>query len=129
MLTLIAHAGDEHVGEVDERDSPEVFATIKADPGNVSLKTAREEVDKLTVVCAIGVAPTPFAEVTPKVVTARRARAAVEVPSPQGVPQSRETPPQVSPWGWSGAGLRWFLTRTGINQGRCVLYLGERQRG
>lgn len=44
LLTLIAQAGDEHADEVDERDSPEVFATIKADPGNISLKTTRDEV-------------------------------------------------------------------------------------
>ena len=58
-----------------------MLASIKADPGNVSLATMLAEIDKLEAVRAIGLPATLFTDVGPKVVTAWRARAAVESPS------------------------------------------------
>jgi hypothetical protein len=49
MAALIAGASDEP-DPGDGHDGPEVFAVIKAEPGNVSLKTTRQEIAKLTAI-------------------------------------------------------------------------------
>jgi hypothetical protein len=83
MTVLIAEAAD--VVDVAEGEGDpgagEVLALIKADPGNVSLKTMQDEVAKLSAVRAIGLPTGLFADVSPKVVNGWRARAAVEAPS------------------------------------------------
>jgi TnpA family transposase len=93
MLALIAEASDDpdDPGEAaadegsentkDGEDGREVFAAIKADPGNVSLKTTQEEVAKLQAIRAIRLPARLFVDVAPKVVVGWRARAAVEAPS------------------------------------------------
>ncbi len=75
MLALIA-AGDD-----DEAGDPSVLASIRSDVGNVSLNTMLTEIAKLEAVRAVGLHVDVFADVTPKVVTAWRGRAAVESPS------------------------------------------------
>jgi Domain of unknown function (DUF4158) len=80
MAALIAGASDDP-GQGDGQDGPEVFAVIKADPGNVSLKTTREEIAKLTAIRAIGLPAGLFGGIAPKVLAAWRARAAAEAPS------------------------------------------------
>lgn len=62
-------------------DRPHVLATIKADPGNVSLDSLLAELDKLTAVRAVRLPASLFTDVAPKVVASWRARAAVESPS------------------------------------------------
>jgi hypothetical protein len=75
MLALIA-AGDD-----DEAGDPSVLASIRSDVGNVSLNTMLTEIAKLEAVRAVALPGDVFADVTPKVVTAWRGRAAVESPS------------------------------------------------
>jgi hypothetical protein len=58
-----------------------VLALIKAMPGNVSLDSMLTEIRKLTVIRAIGLPASLFADVAPKVVAFWRQRAAVESPS------------------------------------------------
>lgn len=69
---------DDEPGE-DEQDS--VLALVKSVPGNVSLNSMLTEIRKLTAIRAVGLPPGLFADVAPKVVSAWRARAAVESPS------------------------------------------------
>jgi len=80
--------GDED-GQID--DGATVLASIRSDPGNVSLNTMLAEIAKLEAVRAVGVPAEAFADVAPKIVTAWRGRAAVESPS-----HLREHPPQVT---------------------------------
>ncbi len=68
------------VGHDSDDDRPEL-ATIKTDPGNVSLDSVLAEIAKLTAVRAIGLPRGLFSDVAPKVVAGWRARAAVESPS------------------------------------------------
>ena len=75
MLALFA-AGDD-----DEPSDPSVLASIRSDVGNVSLNTMLTEIAKLEAVRAVGLPGDLFADVTPKIVTAWRGRAAVESPS------------------------------------------------
>ncbi|MGH9076081.1 MAG: DUF4158 domain-containing protein [Acidimicrobiales bacterium] len=67
----------------DEPDdkSRDVLATIKTDPGSVSLDSMMAEIAKLSAVGAVGLPPGLFADVAPKVVSGWRSRAAVESPS------------------------------------------------
>jgi len=65
----------------DDDDGEDVLALIKAAPGNVSLDTMLVEIAKLEAIRAIGLPADLFADVTPVVVNAWRARAAVESPS------------------------------------------------
>ena len=70
-------------------DNRDVLARIKTDPGNVSLDSMLTEIAKLTAVRDVGLPPSLFADVAPKVVSCWRARASVESPShlrdhPQG---------------------------------------------
>ena len=70
-------AGEDGSDDAD-RDT---LTTIKTDPGNVSLDSTLAEIDKLEAVRAMGLPPGLFADVSPKVVSSWRARAAVESPS------------------------------------------------
>ena len=54
------------------------MAQIRADPGNVSLKTTREEVAKRTAIRSIGLPAGVFADIAPKVLAGWRNRAAME---------------------------------------------------
>lgn len=91
MLALVAGRLDEGaidrldalvVGEDDSDDAGrDPLTTIKTDPGNVSLDSTLAEIDKLKAVRAVGLPPDLFADVSPKVVSSWRARAAVESPS------------------------------------------------
>jgi len=63
-----------------EGDGDELSA-IKASPGNVSLATVLNELDKLHAVRQVGLPPGLFDGIAANVVAAWRARAAVESPS------------------------------------------------
>ena len=76
LLGLIAPAGTD-----DEDGDPTILASIRSDPGNVSLNTMLTEIAKLEAVRAVGVPVDVFADVAPKIVTGWRGRAAVEAPS------------------------------------------------
>jgi TnpA family transposase len=75
-LEALAAVEDEPDG-----DSRDVLATIKTDPGNVSLDSMLAEIAKLTAVRGVGLPARLFADVTPKVISSWRSRAAVESPS------------------------------------------------
>jgi TnpA family transposase len=94
LFALVA-AGTDDVddsGETSEDDDgPAVLASIRSDPGNVSLNTMLTEIAKLEAVRAVGLPEDVFADIAPKVVTAWRARAAVESPS-----HLRDHPPEVT---------------------------------
>ncbi len=78
LVALLAPAGE----EADElEDGAAVLASIRSDPGNVSLNTMLTEIAKLEAVRAVGVPAEVFADITPKIVTGWRGRAAVESPS------------------------------------------------
>jgi hypothetical protein len=91
-LIAVGARADDEKGEPDERqgdhededptDNPAPsLAFIKADPGTVSLDSILTEMKRLLAVRAVGLPPTLFADVAPKVVASWRARAAVESPS------------------------------------------------
>ncbi len=80
MQALVAGASDDPA-ETEEPEGREVFAQIRTDPGNVSLKTCETETAKLAAIRAVGLPATLFADVSPKVVAAWRARVAMETPS------------------------------------------------
>ena len=65
----------------DDEPDLDVLASIKTDPGNVSLASMLTEITKLEAVRAIGLPTTLFTDISPKVVAAWRPRAAVESPS------------------------------------------------
>jgi hypothetical protein len=77
-LAELAAAADD-----DEADGaePTALALIKSVPGNVSLESMLTEIAKLDAVRAVELPDGLFAGVAPRVVTAWRARAAVEAPS------------------------------------------------
>lgn len=62
-------------------DGSSVLASIKADPGNVSLESMLTEISKLEAVRTVGLPVGLFGDVAPKVVAGWRDRAAVESPS------------------------------------------------
>lgn len=78
LVALVAPVGDEG-GELEGGSA--VLASIRSDPGNVSLNTMLTEIAKLEAVRDIGVPDEVFAEIGPKIVKSWRARAAVESPS------------------------------------------------
>ncbi len=72
----------EAAGDADDQEpDADILASIKADPGNVSLASMLTEIAKLEAVRAVDLPDTLFTDISPKVVTAWRARAAVESPS------------------------------------------------
>jgi len=78
MHALVAEASND---PTDQTDGREVFAQIRTDPGNVSLKTCETETAKLAAIRAVGLPGTLFVDVSPKVVAAWRSRVAMETPS------------------------------------------------
>jgi len=84
---LVAAAADDGLDAAEPHEAGgapldvDLLALIKSSPGNVSLATMNKEIDKLEAVRAIGLPAALFAGISPKVVTAWRARAAVESPS------------------------------------------------
>ncbi|MEV6138130.1 DUF4158 domain-containing protein [Nocardia sp. NPDC051990] len=78
LVALVAPAGEE-AGELE--DGSAVLASIRSDPGNVSLNTMLTEIAKLEAVRGIGVPGEVFADIAPKIVIGWRRRAAVESPS------------------------------------------------
>jgi hypothetical protein len=62
-------------------ESARGLASIRSEPGNVSLNTMLTEIAKLRAVRAVELPGDVFADVAPKVIAAWRARAAVEAPS------------------------------------------------
>lgn len=78
LSALVAAAGDEDC-ELDGGSA--VLASVRSDPGNVSLNTMLTEIAKLEAVREVGVPGDVFAEIGPKIVKSWRARAAVESPS------------------------------------------------
>src|SRR6266851_5066936 len=94
MLTLIARAAsggsrDEEddtepatgLASVEEEPGAKVFAAIREEPGNVSVKTIEREVFKLGTIKAVGLPGNLFDDVAPGVLAAWRARVAAEAPS------------------------------------------------
>src|SRR5258708_6383778 len=69
--------GDDEGGDAE----PSVLALSKPVPGNVSLESRLPEIGRRDAVRAAGLPAGVFAGIAPKVVTAWRARAAVEAPS------------------------------------------------
>jgi len=65
-------------GAADDEDEDSVLALVELVPGNVSLNPMLAEIGKLEAIRAVGLPPGLFAAVAPKVVSAWRARAAVE---------------------------------------------------
>ena len=59
----------------------DVFAAIRDEPGNVSVKTIGQEAFKLGAIRAVGLPDDLFADVAPKVLASWRARVAAEAPS------------------------------------------------
>nr|WP_275106954.1 DUF4158 domain-containing protein [Nocardia terpenica] len=78
LVALVAPAGEE-AGELEDWSA--VLASIRSDPGNVSLNTMLTEIAKLEAVRGIGVPAEVFTGIAPKIVTGWRGRAAVESPS------------------------------------------------
>ena len=68
----------------------DVFAAIRDEPGNVSVKTIGQEAFKLGVIHAVGLPGDLFADVAPKVLAGWRARVAAEAPS-----HLRSHPPEI----------------------------------
>lgn len=89
LLALVVPAVNDDDSEFE--DGPAVLASIRSDPGNVSLNTMLTEIAKLEAVRAVGVPAEVFADVAPKIVTGWRGRVAVESPS-----HLREHPPDVA---------------------------------
>lgn len=67
--------------DTDADDVESVLSLVKAMPGNISLESMLREIRKLNAIRSIGLPPTLFADVAPKVLTSWRQRAAVESPS------------------------------------------------
>jgi hypothetical protein len=80
MHALVAEASDDPA-ETEEPDGREVFAQLRIDPGNVSLKTCETETATLAAIRAVGLPATLLADVSAKVMASWRARVAMETPS------------------------------------------------
>lgn len=78
LLALVTAVDDR---SHEDEEGPAGLASIRSDPGNVSLNTMLTEITKLEAVRAVGVPDGVFANIAPKVVAAWRGRAAVESPS------------------------------------------------
>ncbi|MGO4649704.1 hypothetical protein AB4305_32955 [Nocardia sp. 2YAB30] len=87
LLALVASSDDE---DSEPEDGTAVLASIRSDPGNVSLNRMLTEIAKLEAVRAVEVPAEAFADIAPKIVTGWRGRAAVESPS-----HLRKYPPRV----------------------------------
>ncbi len=67
--------------DADDEDVESVLSLVKAMPGNISLESMLREIRKLNAIRSMGLPPTLFADVAPKVLASWRQRAAVESPS------------------------------------------------
>ncbi|MGN9788628.1 Tn3 family transposase [Nonomuraea sp. ZG12] len=76
----VTDEGEEELEEADP-EGADVFAVIREEPGNVSVKTMEREVFKLGAIEAVGLPEGLFDDVAPGVLLAWRARVAVEAPS------------------------------------------------
>ena len=102
LRALIARASDpgdeDGTGDGDdgalfgaaEVTGTDVFAAIRDEPGNVSVKTIGQEAFKLGAIRAVGLPDDLFADVAPKVLAGWRARVAAEAPS-----HLRSHPPEI----------------------------------
>lgn len=90
MLALIERTAEPGEDTEDEENAlfttevvagVDVFAAIREEPGNVSVKTIEREVVKLTAIRAVGLPEGMFADIAPKVLAGWRARVAAEAPS------------------------------------------------
>jgi len=72
---------DEDRGEEAELEGADVFAAIREEPGNVSVKTMEREVFKLGSLKAVGLPGELFGDIAPGMLAAWRARVAAEAPS------------------------------------------------
>jgi len=72
---------DEDRGEEAELEGADVFAAIREEPGNVSVKTMEREVFKLGSLKAVGLPEELFGDIAPGMLAAWRARVAAEAPS------------------------------------------------
>ena len=89
LITRAADPGDEEdagPGEAGalfgaaEVAGVDVFAAVRDEPGNVSVKTIGQEAFKLRSIRAVGLPGDLFADVAPKVLAGWRSRAAAEAP-------------------------------------------------
>jgi TnpA family transposase len=101
MWALIARAADpgdrDDAGPGDgalfgaaEVAGTDVFAAVRDEPGNVSVKTIGQEAFKLGAIRAVGLPGDMFDDIAPKVLAGWRARVAAEAPS-----HLRSHPPEV----------------------------------
>ncbi|MCY9783170.1 Tn3 family transposase [Nocardiopsis sp. EMB25] len=67
--------------DADDEDAESVLSLVKAMPGNISLESMLREIRKLNAIRSVGLPPTLFADVAPKVLASWRQRAVVESPS------------------------------------------------
>ncbi|MFG1703473.1 DUF4158 domain-containing protein [Nonomuraea sp. M3C6] len=90
MIAKTADPGDEQeparqddgaLFDAAEVAGVDVFAAIREEPGNVSVKTIEREVFKLNAIRKVGLPDNLFADVAPKVLASWRARVAAEAPS------------------------------------------------
>ncbi len=81
LVALVAADDDDRADASSSHDDRAVLASMKADPGRVSLATMLGEIDKLQAARAIGLPADLFVDVVPKVVAAWRSRADAESPS------------------------------------------------
>ncbi|TKK84234.1 hypothetical protein FDA94_30385 [Herbidospora galbida] len=93
MLALIARTSDPGAGDdgedgdegalfdAAELSGADVFARIREEPGNVSVKTIEKEVAKLKAVRQVGLPDDLFSDVAPRILASLRARVAAEAPS------------------------------------------------
>ncbi len=95
MLALIARAADPGEEEAARGEAGtlfgaaevtgvDVFAAIRDEPGNVSVKTIGQEAFKLGAIRAVGLPDDLFADVAPKVLAGWRARVAAEATTGPG---------------------------------------------
>ncbi|GGP14420.1 DUF4158 domain-containing protein [Nonomuraea glycinis] len=76
----VTDEGEEELEEADP-EGADVFAAIREEPGNVSVKTMEREAFKLGAIEAVGLPEGLFDDVAPGVLLAWRARVAAEAPS------------------------------------------------
>ncbi len=98
LIARTADPGDQDAGPGDdgalfgaaEVAGTDVFAAVRDEPGNVSVKTIGQEAFKLGAIRAVGLPGDLFADVAPRVLAGWRARVAAEAPS-----HLRSHPPEV----------------------------------
>jgi TnpA family transposase len=90
LIVRAADPGDEDAAgpgengtlfDAAEVTGADVFAAIRDEPGNVSVKTIGQEAFKLSTIRSVGLPDDLFADVAPRVLAGWRARAAAQAPS------------------------------------------------